>query len=315
MKLISLKHNLERIAFGLSAAAVLVIMTTSTAHAAGCGGNNQRACKVWERIPSCNKGLSEINRPGFCTKPKPIIVLPKPVSCGANGQRPCLVVERVPSCDAGLVEDFVRNQCVQKATGHKEVAKACYKNFKTVTKAMVPVANCVNRMNDLQNIVAQFKAKNADAVTQSLVHGVCKQQVAHAAQVMRQNGFASLSLGISGEVGTGIGAVSEFFLAINTNLQGRPHLYESIGYKFGYFTGGSLNGVITAHRGSASSLAGDGQAFSASFKALGGAGFSAGLSYANGNQDPNCVSTSVVAGAGVEANAGSLNRFTTLKLY
>ena len=76
-----------------------------------------------------------------------------------------------------------------------------------------------------------------------------------------------------------------------------------------------MNGVVTAHRGGASQLAGDAQAISMSFKALGGAGFSAGFSYANGNLPPNCTSLSAVGGAGVEANAGALNRVTTLKLH
>ena len=58
-----------------------------------CGGEGQRPCKVWERVPSCNSGLMEKN--GKCALNTP---------CGGEGQRPCKVWERVPSCNSGLVE-------------------------------------------------------------------------------------------------------------------------------------------------------------------------------------------------------------------
>ena len=44
----------------LSSAVVLLAMSLmpQTAEAA-CGAKNQTPCKVWERIPSCDKGLKE----------------------------------------------------------------------------------------------------------------------------------------------------------------------------------------------------------------------------------------------------------------
>ena len=70
-----------------------------------CGAENQRACKVWERIPSCNKGLYEVIGKGVCKrKPK--------LNCGAKNQRPCKVWERVPSCNKGLKEHFFKGKCV-----------------------------------------------------------------------------------------------------------------------------------------------------------------------------------------------------------
>jgi uncharacterized membrane protein len=35
-----------------------------------CGAEGQRPCKIWERIPSCNKGLRENFRIGMCVGPK-----------------------------------------------------------------------------------------------------------------------------------------------------------------------------------------------------------------------------------------------------
>ena len=85
-----------------SAAAVVAIVlanllvtaaTSSTASAAACGALNQRACKVTERIPSCNARLVEWK--GNCVSKG---------ACGALGQRACTVGERIPSCGKGLLE-------------------------------------------------------------------------------------------------------------------------------------------------------------------------------------------------------------------
>lgn len=35
-----------------------------------CGAEGQRPCKIWERIPSCNKGLREHFKLGMCVGPK-----------------------------------------------------------------------------------------------------------------------------------------------------------------------------------------------------------------------------------------------------
>jgi hypothetical protein len=65
-----------------------------------CGAEGQRACKVWERVPSCKKGLKE--KKGKCVKKKK--KKKKKLVCGKDGQRACKVWERVPSCDKGLAE-------------------------------------------------------------------------------------------------------------------------------------------------------------------------------------------------------------------
>ena len=77
-----------------------------------CGHNNQRACTVFEFVPSCVKNLVEVR--GRCVyqrvnKPKP---KPKarPRHCGRHNQRPCNVREFIPSCDRGLQE--ARGRCL-----------------------------------------------------------------------------------------------------------------------------------------------------------------------------------------------------------
>ena len=59
-----------------------------------CGKKGQRPCNIWERIPSCDKGLVEHG--GKCYKSG---------DCGGIGQRACTVGERIPSCVDGAAED------------------------------------------------------------------------------------------------------------------------------------------------------------------------------------------------------------------
>lgn len=61
------------LAVALAASSALTVLTTSgDALAASCGAANQRPCKLWERIPSCNPGLVEDFLKGRCVGPKPV---------------------------------------------------------------------------------------------------------------------------------------------------------------------------------------------------------------------------------------------------
>lgn len=91
-----------------------IFLTTSTASARSCGGLNARPCKIWERIPSCNKGLVESFAQGKCVRPGSGSVRPG-VDCGALNKRPCKLWERVPSCNKGLVESFAKGLCLKPA--------------------------------------------------------------------------------------------------------------------------------------------------------------------------------------------------------
>ena len=93
------------------------ILLSGPAYAAKCGAANQRPCKVWERIPSCNRGLKENFRYNRCVSAR--------VTCGRTNGRPCKVWERIPSCNRGLVEDFARNRCIKKAVCGALGGKPC----------------------------------------------------------------------------------------------------------------------------------------------------------------------------------------------
>lgn len=75
------------------------------------GGDNQRPCRIWERVPSCNKGLVEDFRTDRCVKPDRQSYYNV---CGGENKRPCTIVEAFPSCHSDLVEDFGRNLCVKR---------------------------------------------------------------------------------------------------------------------------------------------------------------------------------------------------------
>ena len=54
---LNMKKQISTLA--LMFAAIRFALSASPALAAKCGGLNKHPCKVWERIPSCNKGLIE----------------------------------------------------------------------------------------------------------------------------------------------------------------------------------------------------------------------------------------------------------------
>jgi hypothetical protein len=116
-----------KIAISIGGAIIFASLLTGgeAARAAACGALNQRPCKVFERVPSCNRGLFEDFRHGRCiAKPAgrlapPHIAKPNkpPPSCGALNQRPCRITERIPSCNRGLIEDFRHGRCITKPAG------------------------------------------------------------------------------------------------------------------------------------------------------------------------------------------------------
>lgn len=94
-----------------AAPAVLLAAFPSTALAdCSVGGDGQRPCRIWERIPSCNRGLVEDFRTDRCVKPDKQSYYNV---CGGDNKRPCTIVEAFPSCHPGLVEDFGRGLCVK----------------------------------------------------------------------------------------------------------------------------------------------------------------------------------------------------------
>lgn len=75
----------------------------TTTFPAQCGRKDQRACTIFEFIPSCQSGLVERLYQGtsYCRE---IDSDGYPTICGGTGERPCVISEKTPSCKAGNYE-------------------------------------------------------------------------------------------------------------------------------------------------------------------------------------------------------------------
>jgi microsomal dipeptidase-like Zn-dependent dipeptidase len=70
---------------------------------ASCGGLGERPCTIFEHIPSCKTGLSEIPFPGGnCIQ---LDADGFPSFCGGTNERACTIFEHIPSCKSGLIEE------------------------------------------------------------------------------------------------------------------------------------------------------------------------------------------------------------------
>jgi len=77
------------------------------AQALDCGGERQRACCLWERVPSCDSGLIEValgEYPDACSSfgAGTCVLKTAGTPCGGEGQRACCLSDGLPTCDEGL---------------------------------------------------------------------------------------------------------------------------------------------------------------------------------------------------------------------
>ena len=176
----------------------------SPADAADCGAKNQRPCKLWERIPSCNKGLYEDFGKGRC--------LAKAVpgkDCGRKNQRPCKIWERIPSCNADMVEDFLKGKCVRDRDAElRRLASKLTAGAAAHQRTMSRIAGCMAdpaRMNRFQAAVKKKDMKTAQSVANQCVLPAdmaslraAPQGLARAPSGNRaQQYFNSLTIGVS----------------------------------------------------------------------------------------------------------------------
>lgn len=274
-----------------------------------CGGINQRTCTKRERLFACNKGLEKRN--GRC-------ITRQVAQCGHLHQKPCKLVVGRRRCIDGLRVDLVKNRCVRQKYSLKQIGRQCIKQYKPMAPTMARLAKCLLTPKVVRVIRPLLKKKNgklANRIKKVLLEGQCLPQINAAALAARRNGFKAISFGIGAQVGAGGGATSEVFLAMSTYLRGKPHLYEVLGWQFGWTLGGDITGVVTAHLGEPATLAGKGQTFSVGLKAVGGAGMAVGISPAVGDKPARCSYLAVNAGVGAAANVGTIGRSTSVKLF
>lgn len=261
--------------------------------AADCGGNNQRPCKLWERVPSCNAGLIENFAQGKCISipaPRPIAV-----NCGMQNGTPCKVWQRVPSCNNGLVEDFIKNQCV---AGDPIISRGSYvvRNSSGFVAVLNNVLNCMGDPNrnaafrravDAQNLVAAQNAVDA-CIGGDTLNALRRSPVADMSQASNK-GFSLISsahagsndvvhnmltIGISGGGMVFAGVNGETGIAIPLNGQGVTRFYVTGDWALGF--GITAGASLVVGVGTDNVVPGDsiGKSLVYSGKALAGGGVS-----------------------------------------
>ncbi len=275
------------------------ILIPKTAEAANCGGNNQRPCNIWERIPSCNKGLYEDFRAKKCRVNKK-----KKLNCGALNQRPCNVWERIPSCNKGLVENLLAHRCVQGSgsvgSDIKRNAEAVLRDSATILSTMGGYLACFDK-----RLLEQAISKKDAAYAKKLQNSHCVKRMGGIAY---SQGYNTLTVGISGGGSFIIGGFLDTGFAFDTKGRRNPTLYQTKAINVGIQAGGGAGVNIGLYKGSnaVDARGSDTQGFS--FEAGAGAGGGTGIWYDyNGKLDG--ISVSAIVGA--SGKAGSYNRVTT----
>lgn len=64
------KSTIAKAVIILSIVSTIATFAPETAAQSRCGAEGQRPCRIWERVPSCNKGLRENFRLDMCTGPR-----------------------------------------------------------------------------------------------------------------------------------------------------------------------------------------------------------------------------------------------------
>ncbi|MEQ9498301.1 MAG: hypothetical protein RIT81_15620 [Deltaproteobacteria bacterium] len=260
-------HVISR--FALALALLLTGPFVADAFAGSCGGKNQRPCKVFERVPSCNRGLVEDFAKGKCISKRkakkrtnkvlkkivPKAPPPKRLNCGKRGQRPCLVTERVPSCDGGLVEDFVKKRCLRpNETSGKEAERKVQQFARKFVNENKAVAQALTRFGQSLTTgptAAYFKGGGfkrdveANRVAQ-IVSRIDLSAVKREMKGVRSRYLPkTVMVAVVVEGGVGIGGSMELGVAFDISPQTGPAVvYRTFGINAGLITGGSASVAV-----------------------------------------------------------------------
>jgi len=232
---------------------------------AACGAKNQTPCKLWERVPSCDKGLKEDFGQNKC-------VTKAALSCGRLNQRPCLLVERIPSCNKGLVEDFVKNQCQKKGQGGLREFEKFATSFQNANKKLI---------KDVKSFTADLKDKYAyissnsfktDRKNKRYNQILKKTSIDELVATLKANQSLydkfiprSLTIGFVQDGGVGLGVSVENGVAINLTKKGPAAFeYRTIGINGGLITGASGTISVTVWNSPPQDLLGENRGMAAS---------------------------------------------------
>lgn len=294
----------------------------SQSQAANCGGNNQRPCTIWERVPSCNGGLKEDFSKGKCVSKAP----PK-LNCGKKNGTPCKVWQRVPSCDRGLVENFIKNQCLAE---NPLYGRASYviKNGKSFISQLQNIHSCLNQKNRLNQFKHAVDKQNMNAA-QSVVNQCISRNMLN---LLRQapvpdmsqaanDGFSIISSAHAGvtdvhnmlTIGVSAGAMviaginGEAGIAIPLTGTGPAHFYVTGDWALGF--GANVGASIVVGASTDRVIRGDSESTAIVYSGKAIAGASVAVSY-SGKNVTSIPSTYTGTAVGVGVGAG-LEHMTT----
>jgi hypothetical protein len=326
--------------FAAATAAFTTMLGLPPAEAAVCGAQNQRPCKVWERVPSCNRGLVEDLRRNRCVAraapaPRPQVcggfnqrpclvteripscnpglvedlgarrcVARRALSCGGLDQRPCLVVERIPSCDRGLAENFLSNRCVAAGPGHlRRQADAALRDLAPLLRGALAVRYCQSLQAQRDRLEQLLKTRNAAQLADWPRRDPCLRRIRDAAL---SGGYQTFTLGIGGGIQLGFGVNSEVGVAFDVHLRNPPRIYATIGYVSGFGASVGNNFAISFYKAPNARIGGDAQGFVYSGKALAGGGAAIWYDYQG-----RLAGASAFASIGAGGEVGVYNRVRT----
>lgn len=258
--------RLTRLLLSLPALGLAVLLATAPAPAmAACGANNQKPCKVWERIPSCDKGLKEDFGQNKC-------VAKAALSCGRLNQRPCLFVERIPSCNTGLVEDFVKNVCQKKGQGSLKQFEKFAANFqKSNKKLMRDVKTFTANLKDKYSYISgsafknDRKQKRFNQILKKTDMDALVEKLTIDPSVYDKFIPRALTIGFVQDGGLGLGVSVENGVAINLTKNGPAAFeYRTIGINGGLITGASGTISVTVWNSPPQDLLGENRGMAAS---------------------------------------------------
>lgn len=326
-------------AFAVVAAAIMPVPAShgpfaSPALAAPrCGGVNQRACKVYERPGRpCNGGLVEVTsnpldpNAGRCVRKSA-----SRSNCGKLGQRACTIFERPGRpCDSGLVEktnnyaDPTAGRCrkydprnpgtiIDNVRDLGNVMVATTTDTVTQVPAIINLASgdagrlaplsaelarswagCATRFNGL-------KSGSGQLFYDAIVDSGCLDETLETA---RRAGYRTVTIGIAGSGGAGIGVEMESGLAFDTARQLKTSYYETQSLKLNSYGLGSAL-TIGLWRAPNSAIGGDAQGIAGGIAAFGGSG--GGIWY---DYDQNFAGFTIGLTAGAEGEAAYVRNTT-----
>ncbi len=287
---------------GLLALSLVVLLSApmpfsgALAKAPKCGAEGQRPCKLWERVPSCNKGLYENFKRKKCLRRKAKTAK----RCGAEGQRPCRLWERVPSCNRGLAEDLLENRC-RKSKRLLAKARRTLKTAAGVLSIGSQAAICL-ATGHMGLLTQAGRHRDANA-GMWLLQSTC---LGHVMRAARKKGYRTLTVGIAADAAQGLGASAEVGIAYDTAFKKPLVFYRSRGVSVGAQAGAGISVAISVLRAANDRIAGKGHGYVMGAKKLKGGG--AGVWF---NYDGDFEGATVMNAFGAGANAFAYNRTRT----